>query len=499
MRAVMGCFLMAFAAAGQESVIRTETRLVEVSVTAVDRNNKPVSDLTIHEFSITDEGKPQAIANFSAFGPRGGAQAAGAFTNRTLSGSVTVILMDGMNVPFASQGYARDQLIRWLRAPGGTDRIAILALDSKLELLHDFTSDHEALIAALERYSPKSDPRLQPLPPPPANNPAAGSASDPFAIMVRQWSDYNNPVRLRSTVAAMEQIAATLSRFRDRKNLIWLSGDIPIYVPGAAMSDAFRAFEQESRKAIQVLSNAGVAVYPVNPRGLASLGSASDTRMEALARDTGGKAFFSSNNLTKVFGDVTDESRSGYTLTYYPTSVATDDRFHTIHVTIQRPGVKLTYRSGYFAASAAASSSDEIPLEKAPLLKVVASGMEYTGIGLDAKLQQESGEVRVTVTIDGNDLAMTQKNGEWVGAADFLIAAGNTGSNSFQGDPDRLNLKLKPEVWAKVQKEGLIMTKSIPAPEGVDQLRIVVRDATTGMAGSLVIPLRTAAIHGGEN
>jgi hypothetical protein len=78
---------------------------------------------------------------------------------------------------------------------------------------------------------------------------------------------------------------------------------------------------------------------------------------------------------------------------------------------------------------------------------VVASGLEYTGDPVNALIQLLPGGVKVTVTIRGNDLAIVQPDGIWTGAADFLIATGNTESNRFNGYPDRLNLKLQPDVW----------------------------------------------------
>jgi hypothetical protein len=99
--------------------------------------------------------------------------------------------------------------------------------------------------------------------------------------------------------------------------------------------------------------------------------------------------------------------------------------------------------------------SEHIPIVTAPLMQVVASGL-----------------------------------GVWTGAADLPIAVGNSASNGFQGDPDRLNIKLQPAVYSKVLQEGLVMTKSVAAPDGADQVRVVVRAATSSLAGSLVVPLR---------
>src|SRR5271170_8427537 len=54
------------AAAHQSSaVLRSSSDLVRIDVEVTDKSGKPIKGLTANQFTITDEGKPQAITSFS--------------------------------------------------------------------------------------------------------------------------------------------------------------------------------------------------------------------------------------------------------------------------------------------------------------------------------------------------------------------------------------------------------------------------------------------------
>ena len=75
--------------------------------------------------------------------------------------------------------------------------------------------------------------------------------------------------------------------------------------------------------------------------------------MDELAQDTGGKACKNSNDLAGCVMTALKDSSSYYEMSFYPQNVNWDGRFHKIVVKTTRPGVKLTYRRGYYALDAA--------------------------------------------------------------------------------------------------------------------------------------------------
>jgi VWFA-related protein len=102
----------------------------------------------------------------------------------------------------------------------------------------------------------------------------------------------------------------------------------------------------------RTLSSAGLRVYPIDARGLAiNLSSyiVNIGTMEELAGDTGGKAFYNSNDLTSLMRSALEDSSTGYLLTYSPSDLREDGAYHTIRVKVLRSRVKLRYRPGYYA------------------------------------------------------------------------------------------------------------------------------------------------------
>ena len=85
--------------------------------------------------------------------------------------------------------------------------------------------------------------------------------------------------------------------------------------------------------------------------------------MEELAQDTGGKACKNSNDLPGCLMTALKDSSSYYEMSFYPQKVNWDGRFHKIVVKTSRPGVKLTYRRGYYALDAPSLAKKQQPLD----------------------------------------------------------------------------------------------------------------------------------------
>jgi VWFA-related protein len=147
----------------QPYVIRSASRLVQVSVIVHDKKANPIPDLKKEDFALLDAGRPQQIAFFAAPVPAHSAPqplAADVFTNRSDlkgqdPGATIVILFDELNTSFLDQAYARQHILRFLRTVKPQDHVAIFALTTQLITLHDFSDDMAALQNSVERFSPR--------------------------------------------------------------------------------------------------------------------------------------------------------------------------------------------------------------------------------------------------------------------------------------------------------------------------------------------------------
>jgi VWFA-related protein len=68
-----------------------------------------------------------------------------------------------------------------------------------------------------------------------------------------------------------------------------------------------------------------------------------------LAQDTGGVFFNNTNNLRQGFERIEDDLRNYYLIGYSPANEVFDGRFRKIEVKVNRPGITIAARKGYFA------------------------------------------------------------------------------------------------------------------------------------------------------
>jgi VWFA-related protein len=226
-------------------VIRSSTRLVQVSVFVQDGKGKPITGLEKEDFTVLDQGKPQKIAVFAAEPPAplklSHPLPKYVFTNRfDLRGQetegVTVVLFDALNTSGNDQIYVRKQVLRFLQTLKPGDHVAIYALTRELQVLHEFTQDAGALVNAVNHFAPKEG--------------TAYDASHPEKVDLvgmtgeKDWLSFQNALnnsnamiadrntinRATTTSAAIEAIADHLAAIPGQKSLIWVSGGFPIQI-----------------------------------------------------------------------------------------------------------------------------------------------------------------------------------------------------------------------------------------------------------------------------
>jgi len=254
---------------GQPPAFRADTRLVEVNALVVDKDGRPLEGLTRDDFTVLDDGKPQAIELFDVAGglaaPRtpGAAAAApiqpdepplprGEYSNHAVTrvGGVTVIVLDRINTKFEDQKVARDQIVQFLKGVRREDRIALYVLHSgSVEILHDFTRDNASLIAALARFQARTSRSLQAAEMTPIELARGGNPEEDAAFArwlgdsAQQMSAFYIRDQVAQTAAAFATIAARLAGVRGRKNLVWVSS---AFRAGSTFRTTRRRFHRRS-------------------------------------------------------------------------------------------------------------------------------------------------------------------------------------------------------------------------------------------------------------
>jgi VWFA-related protein len=527
----IGCVFLAVTVLAQETqpILRVTTRLVQVSVVAHDKRGQPVAGLTKDDFTLYEKGKPRKIAFFSVVeGNKFLKVAAGAqpppnlFSNRVKGAetatSATVILFDALNTRFEDQVYAKAELIKFLETLRPEDRAAIYLLTGKLIILQDFTNEPEHLLKALVRYRAHS-----------AGAPLDSASSDDMDRFLQNtvWgeSEMFGVRRVEWTLKAMELIAEHVAGVPGRKNLIWFSAGFPLSLgfglePGQerrsnSPAQEQRIFGPEVEHATRALNNAGVAIYPVDARGLVGIPESMQASsrgtlrqigletmsppyhdtMRALADQTGGRAFYNTNDLEAATRTAFDDSAISYTLGYYADADDFDSKYHPFKVGVNRQGLDLRYRKGFVARPEVMATGKQSNTDIDDALR---SPLEATGIGINVRIdpidQPKPGTTRMLIQIAQDSIRLEAKEDRTVGVIDVVVTQYAPNGRSLARTNETLNLNLSREDYERVMQSGIVLTETLEPNAEAYQYRVVVYDRSTGRVGSIFVPVKKGPI-----
>jgi VWFA-related protein len=510
--------------------IRATTRLVQVSVVVHDKHGNPIPDLTKDDFVVLDERKPQEIRIFSVETNELPVHAPpplppDTYTNRiqergNVPTSITVILFDGLNTEITDQALAKKQVVKFIETQvHPQDRVAIYSMGRNLRILHDFTSDSSSLLAALAAYKGADTPLIYASDPQVSDNPVPAVAAFLNEAYQRE-ANYFIKDRVHRTLDALTAIANHVGTLPGRKNLIWVSGSFPFSIGydniEANTSDAKELFADDIETAARALTNADLAVYPVDARGLmtadtgvrSNLGNrygrsttASDRpfpalstsnfdSMNMLADRTGGRAFYNRNDIWGAIREAIDDSRVTYELGYYPQGVDWNGKFREIKVEVKKPGAHVRARKGYFAMPEPKLTPQ---LRQAIIAQSATSPLEPTGIGVIVRVKpldpRSDRKLHAVGVFDLREFALQLKDGRWSGAIDTVFLQLDNKSQIINAIDETTHLHLETATYERLAKEGVTYSKDVPILPGAVELRLVLRDGTTGTVGAVSIPL----------
>ncbi|MGA8367565.1 MAG: VWA domain-containing protein [Candidatus Acidiferrales bacterium] len=480
------------------------THLVQVHVIVQSKKGEPVTGLMKEDFTLLDQGQPQKIAFFSE--QSGALQPASAqplppdtFSNRyeqtgRAPGSVTVILLDGLNTAFTDQSYARQSVVKVLRRLNPEDHVALYVLGTKLTVIQDFTQDSAALLRALDRYEGQFSMAKA------ASSPEPSQSRDPLEDpnVLRNRDKANSYVagayiaqRAQLTSQAIMAIANHLASVPGRKNLVWLSHSYPISVDWA----------------IRALNQADMAIYPVDPCGLA-MASLPATPMEerdlgcsippefetmdGLADRTGGRASYNNNDVAGSVRTAIDDGRVSYLLGYYPDHGKWNGQFHEISVKVDRPDVEVRSRKGYFASPDSSPGGKEL---HAAIEDALVSPLDSTGLGLSISVQPgpQEGQAIFWMNLDATKIHWDNDAGRWRDGLRIVFRQLDAKGNPINSVEAHLTLNLEKATYDRVMSEGIKLARHVAIAPGADTLKVLVLDTASGATGTVTVPVKNYA------
>jgi VWFA-related protein len=500
------------------------SELVLVNVVARDRHGNLIRNLKREDFTLTEDGKKQDISTFDfenvdALATAGAAEAivtgaAGNAPNAGLLHSSNPVQIDARDrrlilLFFDFSGMDPDQIDRGVDSAKKfiqdkmlpADMIALVSLSTNMHVDLDFTDDKKKVLSSLTAYSSSQGQGY--------DAGAEGSsegAAETGGSFTPDDTDYNTFTADRKLLA-LQSLMQSLGKISQKKSIIYFSNGIT--QSGVDNQSALRAATAAAVKA-------NVSIYPLDVRGLqafppggeaqnASLhgqsaynGSAifndlngnanSQETLSTLADDTGGKAFFDSNDFSGVFAQVQKDTSAYYVLGFTSTNPAKDGRFRHLKVTLNRSDVKemkLEYRSGYYAGrdfqhlnrtDREQQLEDELDAQLSQTDVAVYAGAHY--------FRQDDSHyyLGVSLVIPGSQIPFTQAKDKDNATIDIIgeVLANGKLPVGHQRDTVKLALDSAQQVRHKNVQYN---TGFVLAP-GEYHMKFIVRENQTGRMGS---------------
>jgi VWFA-related protein len=544
--ALLGLGVAVLGAQQREPLFQAATRLVEVSVTVVDKKGNAVAGLGPADFVVLDQGKPRPVELFHFDGgraaPAAGAPAStlppGTFTNRpVLTGdaprNVTALVLDNVNTTPLQGVRARAQMMRYLTTLAPQTITAVYLMAEKLYVLHDFSDDAAALRAKVEQAK---------LAAPTAWEPDDRQSIVEAEMFLATFKDDTDPAkwdtmknflayglradaiadsqvrhdRAQRSLAQIEALGMHLAGIPGRKSLVWIGGGFPMAAVTASLSqrtpELLETLEDDVRQVSRRLAQQGVVLYIVDPRRLqaptdmtsqsrqplpqrgrgnfellsdtAAMSSDTKSAMQTMASITGGRYFYPDDPTSGV-DKVAGDLQGSYTLGFYA-SEKPDDKWHKLKVEVKRSGLTVRHREGYLADSTVAQAgkwTDE--MWRAALSNPLGS----SAIPLTATCKRTpSGELAVTVLADTGVLRFPP-DGESLKATLEILVADRTAEGAGRSSRSELTSTVPAAQWEVARLQPTRYDVAWKPAADATALRVIVHDVNSGRYGSLDVPL----------
>jgi len=217
---------------------------------------------------------------------------------------------------------------------------------------------------------------------------------------------------------------------------------------------------------------------------------ASHSTMNSVADQTGGKAFYNTNNLEKAIRDSMDDGSAYYTLGYYPENKNWDGRFRKIAVKINRPGIKLHYRQGFFAVEPTDPAKQDpkiLAIDMGSALDInnpIATALPFQAVIIPPS-PQNGNKVQINFGVDPHAIGFELKeDGKQHAAVDCGVRAYSKSGESLGMQGSTFNAALAPEQYQQVMRMIFPCNQTLELPPGEYFLRLAVRDKNNGLIGT---------------
>jgi len=217
----------------------------------------------------------------------------------------------------------------------------------------------------------------------------------------------------------------------------------------------------------------------------------SQETLATLASDTGGKAFFDSNDFAPAFQQIQHDTEAYYIIGFHSTNTARDGSYRRLTVKLNRSDVKIDYRPGYYAPADFQHQKTE-DREQA-LTEQMRSDLPATDVAvylqaLYFRLEDNKFFVPVSLIVPGSQIPFL-KNGDRDKANIDVMGEVKNAQGIVVGNV-RDTVKLALDSSQQVQRKNIQYSTGFTLAPGRYHLKFVVRENQTGRMGSFETDLQ---------
>jgi VWFA-related protein len=514
------------AASPQGYTISVHSQLVVETVTVKDKQGHFIPGLTGKDFALTEDGVPQTIRFCEHQNIDTDAKPLPALTpddqqitlykrldrtqitpeasggNRYKNRRLLALYFDLSTMEPADQLRALSAAEQFLRTQmTSADMVSILRYEGgSVDILQDFTADRRKLLSILQTMIVGEGQGSK-------ESVDDASSADTGAAFGQDDSEFN-VFNTDRQLSALETASKMLGGLSEKKSLIYFASGLQLNgIDNQAQMHA----------TVDAAIRAGVSFWPIDARGLvaeAPLGDAtqgspgnagiytgaaaqattdrfqhSQDTLYALAGDTGGKALFDTNDLTRGITQAQHAIADYYILGYYTTDTAENGHFRRVKISlVNGANADLKYREGYYAAKKFSSFNavdKERQLEDALMLEdpitdlSIAMEIDYF------QLNRAEYFVPIIVKIPGSELAIAKRGGAQHTLIDFVGEIKDmVGGVTVTNVRDNVNIKLSDQTAAQLAHRPIEYDTGFTLLPGRYSIKFLARDDETGRIGT---------------
>jgi VWFA-related protein len=549
-----------------EDVVRVNTTLVQTDVMVFDKKGRFVEGLKPEQFALKIDNKPQTISFFERV-TSGNSRAErktgapGETAAAVHRGRTVIFFADDLHLAPDSLVRTRKALLEFVdHGMTDSDQVAITSSSGQIGFLQQITDDKVALRSAVARLNYRANSKMDMENPPMSEYIALKirdgdeSTISYYVSEILKQSCYKGPdgqyicttsaqsarhlVIERAQMMSMQAAPDTTNTLVLLEGLMRTAAQLPGRKIVFLISDGFYLNDRQSnardriKRITDAAGRAGVVIYtldargiigesldvtnnrPIDSQGLSSnIGeiTSSQDGLNALAGDTGGRAFRNTNAPMAEWVDkVLDETSNYYLLAWRPDGEEQKrGKFNRIEASIiDRPDLTVRLRSGYFKTAPLPILTTKKKTEKDPtkareddMRLVIDAPVSQRQIPTDLSLgfEQMPGvgtKVNAAIQIGRDALAFDLNDGKLVADLDiggiFYDSKGKPVS-SFVG---RLKIFPVAESSSVTRRTQAVYNFHAWLPAGLYQVRVGIRDLNSGRIGSAMQWIEVPNISG---